>query len=262
MCTVSWTYQPGGYQLLFNRDERSSRKPAEPPTLREQHGMRCIVPSDGDYGGTWIGVNQYGMTICLLNRYDQHDAAQVYTSRGLLVLDILDSRSCEQVLSRLCVLDLTLFRPFTMVVLAPLPPSLVLHWTGNELQAEYAAESARPLISSSYDPTNVATHRKQLFRDMAITLGDITPAMLYAFHASHLPAANAYSVCMHREDAATRSLSWITVDAHMIAFLYQPHPPCRQSSTQVIARDIPLDWYKQPALPPFVQVVKMEGQHA
>ncbi len=60
MCTVSWIHEEGGYQLFSNRDETYTRKPALPPSAREQRGVRFIAPIDGDQGGSWIGVSAAG----------------------------------------------------------------------------------------------------------------------------------------------------------------------------------------------------------
>src|SRR6185312_11981515 len=70
MCTVSWIHAREGYQLLCNRDERHTRRPAQAPTVRQNGGVRFIAPIDGEEGGSWIGVNEFGLTLCLLNRYD------------------------------------------------------------------------------------------------------------------------------------------------------------------------------------------------
>src|ERR1051326_3966193 len=67
VCTVSWTHQPGGYHLLCNRDEKRTRGAARAPELRLIGGTRCISPADSDFGGTWIAVNEWGLTLCLLN---------------------------------------------------------------------------------------------------------------------------------------------------------------------------------------------------
>lgn len=68
MCTVSWLHKAKGYVLLCNRDERHTRKPALGPRISERNGISFIAPVDGDHGGSWIGVNQFGLTLCLLNR--------------------------------------------------------------------------------------------------------------------------------------------------------------------------------------------------
>ncbi len=59
-----------GYRLWFNRDELRSRGPEVPPRVEQTpEGMRYIAPSDSDAGGTWIAVNELGITVCLLNGY-------------------------------------------------------------------------------------------------------------------------------------------------------------------------------------------------
>jgi uncharacterized protein with NRDE domain len=93
MCTVSWIHQDGGYQLLCNRDERCARKPALPPRLQGRGEVRFIAPVDGEHGGSWIGVNQFGLSLCLLNRYQdrERETTEPMVSRGLVLLELLDS---------------------------------------------------------------------------------------------------------------------------------------------------------------------------
>ena len=69
MCTVTWLRERGGYTLLCNRDESLSRKPALAPAVKDHRGVRFIAPEDGDHGGAWIAVNQFALSVCLLNRY-------------------------------------------------------------------------------------------------------------------------------------------------------------------------------------------------
>ncbi len=69
MCTVSWRAARDGYDLFFNRDELHTRAPELPPALSERDGVRFLAPRDGDHGGTWLAVNEHGLTVCLLNDY-------------------------------------------------------------------------------------------------------------------------------------------------------------------------------------------------
>ena len=104
MCTLTWFHESDRYQLFFNRDERRTRKPAIPPALRQKGPSRFIAPLDGNFGGTWIGVNEHGLTLCLLNGHAGDDVAAPtadYTSRGLLLTSLIDSRSTAQLARRL-----------------------------------------------------------------------------------------------------------------------------------------------------------------
>lgn len=69
MCTVTWLIDAEGYTVFFNRDELKTRSHARPPTIRKQNGVNFIAPLDLDGGGTWIGVNEFGVTCSVLNNY-------------------------------------------------------------------------------------------------------------------------------------------------------------------------------------------------
>ena len=227
MCTVSWLHQGGGYELLCNRDERHTRRLARPPRVRRRRGVRFITPADGDAGGSWVGVNEFGLTLCLLNRYDvPAGSARPYTSRGRLVLGLIDCRSEVEVSRRVARMALARFRPFTLLALAAGRPSLVLRWAGRPPVAEGVGEAQVPLTSSSFDTEGVVESRRRHFRQMAAGAGPVTGELLYNFHRSHAPARGAYSTCMHREDAATVSFTWIRVTAGAVECRYQPQAPC------------------------------------
>src|SRR6516165_698509 len=90
MCTVSWVHQRGGYHLLCNRDEKLTRGTAFAPALIERGGVRFIAPIDADFGGTWLAVNEFGISLCLLNG-DAGTAPSGATprrSRGLLLREL------------------------------------------------------------------------------------------------------------------------------------------------------------------------------
>ena len=236
MCTVSWLHTEGGYHLLCNRDELSTRKPALAPRLQKLKGTRVIAPEDGDHGGSWIAVNEFGLALCLLNRYDDSpDKPTIsYTSRGLLLTELIDSPSIAIARDRIRQTDLSGFRPFTILVLEPGSPALIAHWTGQERSIIENGESEMPLISSSFDTRGVTAFRKELFKRLSSRArtsplarsGCADEDLLRAFHKSHAPVPSAYSPCMHRTDARTVSLSWIKVAHRKIEFLYCPDAPC------------------------------------
>jgi hypothetical protein len=240
MCTVSWLRLRGGYELFCNRDERHTRKPAGPPVIRDARGVRFIAPVDGDHGGSWIGVNEAGVALCLLNRYEgaattpngvKHSPDDVkpedgYRSRGLLLTSLTDSLTASHAHARLSGADLSRYRPFTMLVLSAHEPALLVYWANGEKTFDGAGEASMPLTSSSYRGADVIASRKSLFRRMTDEAGAVTPSLLREFHRSHAPARGAYSVCMHRGDAATVSFSRVKVGGREVEFSYQPASPC------------------------------------
>lgn len=215
MCTVSWIHEPGGYQLLCNRDEKRTRKTAASPSVRSVDGVRFIAPADGDFGGTWIAANQFGITLCLLNGHATIPT-RATKSRGLLLLELGSAVSAAKVLDR--TRDLSSFAPFTLAILEPARPAVVVEWDGSERTLIHEADHCVPLVSSSFDPAGVRLRRKQQYQRMR--------GAPYFFHESHGAHADAYSPCMHREDAQTVSFSWVRVNESAVDFFYTPGAPC------------------------------------
>jgi Transport and Golgi organisation 2 len=241
MCTVSWLRTPRGYELFCNRDERHTRKAARPPSVRETRGVRFVAQADGDFGGSWIGVNEAGLALCLLNAYVGAQSpprdvatggvtpADDYRSRGLLLTDLMDCLNVSHVRARLSGADLSSYQPFTLAVLSSHEPTLLVHWADNRKTFDGTGEASMPLTSSSYRSAEVLDARRSLFRRMVDDGGAVTPELLREFHESHEPARGASSVCMHREDAATVSFSRVKVCDGAAEFTYRPLSPCARS---------------------------------
>lgn len=102
MCTVSWIHEPDGYQLFCNRDEKRTRPAADPPRIHERDGVRWLAPVDPAGGGAWIGVNQTGVAVCLLNRSGSNTTCFLGArSRGLLTWELLDAAGADEARLRL-----------------------------------------------------------------------------------------------------------------------------------------------------------------
>ena len=228
MCTVTWLATPGGYELFFNRDELRSRLRARSPARGERGGVAFIAPMDGNSGGTWLLVNAHGLSVGLLNFYEATSRARVdshgrrWISRGQLVLDLASAVDAEDVSRCLAGLDLSRYRPFTLLAVeAERAAGTVWRFDGATL--------ARPplelpfLTSSSYDAAAVDEARRPLLARPGVwTVGG-----LLDFQRSHEPERGPLSPCMHRADARTVSFSRIRVDGGNISFEYGDGPPCR-----------------------------------
>ena len=66
MCTVSFIPRPEGFYLAMNRDESVDRVLALPPAEFRRAGLRCLYPHE-PAGGTWIGANEAGLCLALMN---------------------------------------------------------------------------------------------------------------------------------------------------------------------------------------------------
>lgn len=240
MCTVSWMYQGPGYHLFCNRDEKRTRRPASKPLLLTRGGLRFLAPIDGDFGGSWIGVNEFGLSLALLNR-GQGSPAQL--TRGLLVMNLIASPTLADATGRFAATDLSDFAPFTLLGLAPGLPAALFTWDGHDADVLADADSCMPLVSSSFDPAGCKSRRRATLERIRAKSPALRPGALLAFHRSHSPAASAHSVCMHRDDAQTVSFTWVTVDGAEANMYYEAGPPCRSLAGESLS--LPLCLFPQ-----------------
>ena len=115
MCTV--IFMPGEDCQYFAslRDENPQRAAAEKPALYKTDAANFIAPLDSQASGTWIGANDFGNVIVLLNgAFQNHEKKPSYKiSRGLIVRELLAS---EFPVIDWSMLDLDGIEPFTLIV--------------------------------------------------------------------------------------------------------------------------------------------------
>lgn len=96
MCTLAILYRVArGTPILLaaNREERFDR-PTQYPKI--QSGTpRLVCGIDRQAGGTWLGVNQYGLVCAVANRPKRSVPAEP-RSRGLLCREMLDFRTAKE----------------------------------------------------------------------------------------------------------------------------------------------------------------------
>lgn len=227
MCTLTWALGPDGFDLFFNRDEALTRQRALPPTVTERDGLSVAAPTDADAGGTWIAVNSRGLALCLLNGYSVTDGGRAApVSRGLLVSSLASAPTCADAARRVRSLQLKQYRSFHLVAFEPGQAPLQVSWDGRSLGARSLRDTDRPLSSSSLDPAGASENRRDLLRGLERAGGRLEAADLEAFHRGHLPVAGAQSVCMHRDDAHTVSLTHVSVSPDSVLLHYCPEAPC------------------------------------
>ena len=224
MCTVTWWRTSGGYEIFFNRDERRTRKPARAPSVHTLHTTRYVAPEDGDAGGSWIGANEYGLSLCLLNHYSASaaDAAPGRISRGLLLTSLMDAASVADVSQRLKHVALADYSPFFLVAIDAASPATVHAWDGRSMVSYEVPDDQIPITTSSFDTDNVVAQRRDRFAAMLRQHGRIDADLLRMFHTSREARGDAYSVFMRRDDAETVSVSHVMVSAESVAFDYAP----------------------------------------
>ena len=219
MCTLTWRAAGDGYDLFFNRDERDTRAPEVGPAPgATSTGVRYLAPADGDHRGTWLVLNEHGMTVCLLNDYPRGMAEIGRESRGRIPLICAGCTRAADVPRLLCeTVVLTDYAPFHLVAVDVSGTSGAVHlrWDGRTLHEASAPEF---LTSSSYEPERVRAERAARFT----ALTERSTEVLRAFHYQHDAEAGAESVLMRRPDASTRSVCAVHVRGAVRELVYEP----------------------------------------
>ena len=236
MCTISWLPTDDGYEVRMNRDERRSRSPAEPPAVFDAGDGRAIAPRDPDGGGTWLGVNDRGLTVALANVYPKeppptHPDGR---SRGLLVLDALACADVETVQALLEATDTGRLQPFHLLAFEPGQPALSVVWDGHGLVESWHSAPGLVATSSSRDQETAEQLRTSWFAAQAEEYGGYSGPLLDRLHRSRHPAPGPWAVSMERSDAATVSMSTIHTNGAQVSFEYTPGPPHRTGAQPAI----------------------------
>jgi len=236
MCTVTVIARADGYTLGMNRDEKQTRAIALPPTRRPLGQRDTLFPSEPG-GGTWIGVNDTGLSFALVNWYSiPHLGADPMVSRGQVVLRALALGSIREVEAALGTLPLDRMNPFRLIGVSAFP-GVVSEWRWNLRRLERFDHpwQTATWISSGVDESGAQTARGKTFHEALRQSSAGTPDWLRRLHRSHRPERGPYSTCMHREDAATVSYTEVRVTRHAAQLKYTPGAPCCTKPTTTLA---------------------------
>lgn len=234
MCTLSWISTPTAYHLFFNRDETRTRPLAHPPSIFEYaKGLKALMPIDPVGGGSWLSVNQHGVSLALLNLYQGSTPPGQLESRGRLLKDCADVTNYAELLERVEQRSLACVAPFSLLYFdvdtlnkSPHATACLLRWDGELLTS---LSQFSPLISSAFNYDAVLQSRLHVFSEAGLNeCEDLSTKVVKAhrIHASHQPSRSAYSVCMHREDAHTVSFTQVSVEQNQVGMTYHDGPPC------------------------------------
>lgn len=233
MCTLTWRREPKGiFEVFFNRDEKKTRRQAEPPReFTNPDGRRFLSPIDPDAGGTWMLANAMGVVVCLLNRWHERhvEIAEPVYSRGRLVSGMAPMENVPAVEEQLRRRDLTHCRPFTMVAFDPVGERR-FEWNGRKLRR---MELEMPLTSSSFRYEEVLQARKDWFDEVVDRDGGLRE-QFWKFHSEWRDGPSAQTVRMCRPDAQTMSRSIVRVDAARVDWNYVQENPELAGEPEVV----------------------------
>jgi len=241
VCTATWLRRPERLHLFFNRDEEHRREPASPPRVAREGEVAFVAPADGRSGGTWIVATERGLALALLNRSEGRRPAGVARSRGELPPALAAAADPGDLDARLRRLDLRSYPPFTLLALWLEPADgSITRWDGERLATRPAATPTGILCSSGLGDEPAERARTAVWRARRERRGDAWgPEDHRAFHRSHEPAPHAFSVCMHRDDAATVSMVEIELGGGRARLRYRPGAPCQGG--EAVEATLPLE---------------------
>ena len=249
MCTLSWFANSDSYHVYFNRDEQRGRPLARAPEIYCEENVQFVVPLDPVGGGSWLGVNQYGLTLALLNFYQGNVPSGKLVSRGSIVRNAMVSTCLADVREYLAGCTLRKYAPFSLIAFAPKEPSFTstergqcvvagYRWNGQTLSA---LNQQSPLTSSAVDFAAVSASRLAAYKKIVESAKFPEGELFRQFHRSHHPEKSHRSVCMHREDARTVSFSQVSVSEGKARYRYWDGPPCEMPIEQSVSIDVILD---------------------
>ena len=242
MCTVTFIAQKNGYALGMNRDEKLTRVKALPPRRQTINGQAALFPSEPG-GGTWIGVNAAGATFALINWYSVRARVSASAvSRGLVVRAALGHGAASQADKELRIFPLDRTNPFRLIGVFP-NEEQVVEWRWNLSRLERVGHEWKTniWISSGFDEPGAERSRHETFKSALRKRPVQNLHWLRNLHASHEPAPGPYSVCMHREDAATVSYTEIAVSGLTARMSYSSGPLCESKMCACQTTELPLN---------------------
>lgn len=236
--------------VAANRDEQFTRPSAAPALLDSR--PRILAGKDLRAGGTWLGVNEYGVVTAILNRRVNGESPPLRDarSRGLLCMDLLSHGSAAAA-------DTFIrghhehYNPFTAVVADPsgayacyngeekilvqrLQPGLHVFSSAAEFDL-HSAKAERAYTLFALLGERLAANRmdrSQAIAALRSVLGD------HSLRAGATDLGEA--ICVHRETSGTvsSSLVFFTASASRFDFFHCTGAPCRNSFGSALTLEV------------------------
>ena len=159
MCTLVILRRPDNRWPVVigaNRDEMIDRS-ALPPGRHWPDRAEVVGGLDLLAGGSWLGINDWGVAAAILNRHGSLGPAAGLRSRGELVLEALDHADAVAAAAALSHLDPAAYRSFNLVV-ADNRDAFWLRHDGGRRIAAHPLDEGLSLIAA-HDLNELATPR-------------------------------------------------------------------------------------------------------
>lgn len=224
MCTLTIYKGKKRCVVTMNRDELRTRKEAGLLYSRSSGDVRLFYPVDASSGGTWFGVNNRGVVLCLLNRYQAPEVVNP-VSRGEIIPRALEQGDFAAIDAWLQHLDYSQYNPFDLFLVRK---KKVRHfsWDGETcLEEEVEFKNWYIFSSSSINTEEVLAYRQNIFqawnREMGNQLSDASE-ILRGFHLIQVDGMESLSVLMEREKSHSKSVIQADIGSKELELKYIP----------------------------------------
>jgi len=235
MCTLHLFFQvfPDAPALLAaNRDEDLDR-PWEPPALLSTEPA-VLGPRDVTAGGTWLGVNEFGLLAALANHEGTLSAGRLPSlcSRGAVVLDALREKDADAACG-LAQRTAPACKSYTLL-LADVRRAFVVDRSPAGTRVHLLEPGCHVITNARFrapgDPK--AARSSARMRELADGGAVPTPEVLFRFLADHEPPSHGVTpLCIHpappsRFGTSSASVVEIRRDGSLGRYCFAPGPPC------------------------------------
>lgn len=221
MCTVTIVPIDGQTVITMNRDELIERVESDPQIHNLNNGIYGWYPADTVSNGTWFGVNNHGLVLTILNRYQyQEHNSQAFISRGKIIPYLLGYTGVLACLKALDKLYLAHFMPFTLLLVQGTMLVRVV-WNGAKMN-QYVETYSTPffITSSSVNIEAVTAWRNQAFDRFLCENNCLSAELLLAFHLTVSKNNLSYSINMQRQGRQTKSITQVAIEHERAKVLY------------------------------------------
>ncbi len=162
MCTLVILRRPDHrWPVLIgaNRDEMIGRA-SKPPGRHWPDRPELVAGLDLLAGGSWLGINDWGVAAAVLNRYGSLGPIPDRRSRGELVLEALDHASATAAAEALSHLNPEAYRTFNLIVADELDAFWLRHAGGARIELKALKDGLSMIAAGDID--DLGTRRLEL----------------------------------------------------------------------------------------------------
>lgn len=212
----------------MNRDELLTRPVALPPRVFERSGIDVVYPREPS-GGAWIACNGQGNLLALLNwnASESRNLSEKHRTRGLVIPQLVALPDLSATDSHFQEMNLDGLFPFRLIgVFRSEKVVNEWRWDGAAKQSLRLSWVRKHWLSSSLSDSLAEKERGRVCEAAGGEPAAGSNGWLRRLHRSHVPGPGPFSVCVHRQDAATVSYTEVRCGATQISMDYLGGNPC------------------------------------